>query len=77
MTFESGESISRLLAFDGTTVYYAVNDAIRAVTHKPPAAPAQTLSLPMRGTPTSLVATSNSLVATSLGQLLTLAPACE
>jgi hypothetical protein len=77
VVFESDESISRLLAFDGTTLYYAVSDAIRAVTHKPPAAPAQTLDLPTRGTPTSLAETSSSLVATSLGQLLTLAPACE
>jgi hypothetical protein len=75
--FQTDQSITRLLAFDGTTVYYAVTDAIRAVTHKPPTAPAQTLDLPMRGAPTSLVAMPNTLVATSPGQLLTLAPACE
>jgi hypothetical protein len=75
-TLEVTSRITRLLGFDGTTVYYAVQNALGAVTNRL-AGPAVTLALPMRGTPTSLVAMPGSLVATSAAQLLTLAPVCD
>ncbi|HXK19044.1 MAG TPA: hypothetical protein VNG33_14630, partial [Polyangiaceae bacterium] len=76
-TLDVSGRITRLLGFDGTTAYYAVRNALRAVSNRPPAAPAPTLDVPMRGTPSSLTAMPQSLVATSGTQLLTLAPACN
>ena len=73
---EVADRIVRLLAFDGTTAYYAMDNALQAVTNGP-AGPVTTLNLPMRGTPSSLVAAPSSLVATSGWQLLTLAPVCN
>lgn len=73
---EVSSRITRLLGFDGTTVYYAVQNLLGAVTNRP-AGPAVTLGLPMRGTPSSLVAMPGALVATSAAQLLTLAPVCD
>jgi hypothetical protein len=75
--FDSGISIVRLLAFDGTTLYYASRHALHAVTYAAPAAPVASLELAMRGTPSSLTAMPGSLVAVSATQLLTLAPACQ
>jgi hypothetical protein len=77
VVFESEDNVIRLLSFDGTTVYYSVSRALRAVTYKAPAAPALTLDLPMRSAPTSLTEMPKSLVASSLGEVLTLAPVCE
>jgi hypothetical protein len=73
---EVTERITRLLGFDGTTAYYAVQNALGAVTNRA-AGPAVTLGLPMLGTPSSLLAMPSSLVATSASQLLTLAPVCD
>jgi hypothetical protein len=73
---EVSATISRLLGFDGTTLYYAAYDALGAVTNRP-AGPAVTLDLPMHGPPSSLVAMPGSLVATSAAQLLTLSPVCD
>lgn len=73
---EVTERITRLLGFDGSTVYYAVQNALGAVTNRL-AGPAVTLALPMRGTPSSLVAMPGSLVATSAAQLLTVVPVCD
>jgi hypothetical protein len=77
VVFDSGTLIVRLLAFDGTTLYYATRNALRAVTHVAPAAPFNSLELSMRGTPSSLTAMPGSLVAVSVTQLLTFAPACD
>ncbi len=76
-TLDLPSRITRLLAFDGTTVYYAADTALRAVSNKPPAAPAVTLDLPMRSAPSSLAAMPGALVASSAGQLVTFAPVCE
>jgi hypothetical protein len=75
--FDVSDRITRLLGFDGTTAYYGLRNALQAVSNKPPAAPALTLDLPMRGTPSSLTAMPGSLVTTSSAQLVTLAPVCN
>ena len=76
-SFDPGQSITRLLGFDGTTAYYGLPNALQAVSNRPGADPALTLDLSMRGTPSSLTAMPGSLVATSTSQLLTLAPPCN
>ncbi|HYQ17168.1 MAG TPA: hypothetical protein VEQ58_15455, partial [Polyangiaceae bacterium] len=75
-SLELADSISRLLAFDGATAYYAVQNGLGAVTNQP-GAPVVSLDLPMLGTPSALTATPTALVATSAGQLLTLSPVCH
>jgi hypothetical protein len=76
-TFDVPSRITRLLGFDGTTVYFANETSLSAVTHKPSAAPTLTLDLPMRSAPSSLVAMPGSLVAASAAQLVTFAPVCD
>jgi hypothetical protein len=75
-TFDVDDRITRLLGFDGTTVYYAMYSSLQAVTNRS-GGPAVSLDLPTAGTPSSLTAMPGSMIATSATQLLTFAPVCN